>query len=101
MIIDGHRLKPIEAYKARKLPEGSVLIVERLWRDYKSYAVTKREYYRVRTKEKRTVSGPDIAIYSEPNADWPMMPTWQDAWIWLEEIPGFMGYYEIEDETNA
>ena len=96
MIVNGYRLEPIPANEARKLPEGTVLIVHRVWHDPATYQVTREAYYRARLKRKKTVMGLDAAVYSEPDCDFPELPPWQLGWIWLEEIAGMRGFMTIE-----
>ena len=100
-IINDCRLTPIEPHRARKLPEGTVLIVERVWRDFKTWKVTRRAFYRVITQYRKTAAGLDVAIRSEPDATWPEIPTWASDWIWLEGMDGYMGYYTIEEGATG
>ncbi len=100
MIVNGYKLNVISAHEARKLPEGTVLIVERLSRDFKTYEIKERHYFRVRTQYRKTVAGQDVAIRSEPDSEWPEIPLWQLQWIWLE-MSGFMNIVTIEGKVEA
>ena len=88
MTVNGYRLRPIDSFEARKLEDGAVVIVMRFWQDAKTYAVTRREYYRTVVRRKKTVAGMEEALYWEPDPDWTDMPTWQLGWIWLESMYG-------------
>ena len=96
MIINGIRLTPIDAYKARKLPENTILIVARYYRDFKTYAITERHYYRARLVRRKTIAGMDESIVSEPDCNWPEIPPWHRGWIWLTIIDGFLEYFIID-----
>ena len=100
MIYNGYRLAVIDANEARKLPEGSVLIVHRVWKDFRTNKMLREAFYRVRTQYRRTVAGPDVAIASEPDAEWPEIPVWSPPWLWLEGRMD-MGYYRVEGRVDG
>ncbi|MBQ3424777.1 MAG: hypothetical protein IJH38_06240 [Clostridia bacterium] len=96
MTVNGFTLRPISSIEAGKLPEGAVLIVSKSWHDQKTWAVTKTEYYRARVKYHKTVAGPEAALHSEPDYDWPSIPTWQQGWIYVSGLSIGLGAWTIE-----
>ena len=44
-----------------------------------------------------TVAGEEAAIRWEPDAEFAAIPTWQNSWIWLEEMFG-REFFVIDDE---
>lgn len=98
MTVNGIRLEPIGAFSARKLlPEGSIVIVEQVWRD-KDYHITRRSYYRCRIEYKKTVAGIDVAVKAEPDSTWPEIPIWQGGWLWLEASSSGISYFKVIEE---
>lgn len=97
MTVNGHRLRSVSAVEAGRMPDGTVLIQERVWRDARTWEVTRRAFYRVTIERRRTVGGEDVAVRWAPDSDWPEMPTWQGDWIWLSGGGLSEGYFvEVE-----
>lgn len=99
MITNGYRLKPISSTEARKLPEGTVLIVHRIKRDFMNWRKLEEHFYRAVIQHRRTVGGPDVAVKMEPDWEWPEIAGWPMGWIWLQEVPGMLGYMTIEGKA--
>lgn len=98
MTVNGHRLRSVSAVEAGQMPDGTVLIQERVWRDARTWEVTRRAFYRVTVERRRTVGGEDVAVRWAPDSDWPEMPTWQGDWIWLSGGGLNEGYFvEVEE----
>ena len=94
--VNGYRLTPLDYIRARDLPDGTEVIVQRLCRDFKTYAVTEKHWYRAELARRKTVGGPLEYVRSSPNADWPEIPVWQQGWIDIVPTPGYLGFYTAE-----
>jgi len=71
-----------ERYRNELLPDYTVVIVERLKFDYKTGAPKDSEYFRGVTLKCRTVSGPVLRIYNEPDVEFPAIAGWSLGWIY-------------------
>lgn len=96
MTVNGHRIRPIDAHEARKLPDGSVVLYVRAHFDYKTGRPLGADYFRCVVGTRKIVHGPEKIIISEPDADWPQIPKWSQDWIWLEG-DSVTGYCVMED----
>lgn len=96
MRVNGHRIRPIDAHDARKLPDGSVVLYARMHFEYKTGKPLGADYYRCIVGTRRTVSGPEKCVISQPDADWPGIPAWRRGWVWLAG-DSVTGYCVIEE----